>query len=310
MLTFKTKVVGVAVEPSYGVTGSPDATTAALRTINFSIRPLDFDTIEIPYDKSTLGANHQVLVGKHVSMTFEVPFSGAGGLADVVPPWSPLIRAAGHSETVNAATNVTYAPIDTGAPSLSLSVNIDSRRSLVLGARGALTGIRNSKRGFPVLQFEFRGLYTDPTNVAAPVPNIAAWVTPLPFSAANTSGTLFGETLPMHDFTVAGGQTVEFRETSESEQIQQSNRVSTFNVLFDEPLISAYNWYQQISQENVGILNMVHGTAVGNIVEVNAPNAQVTSAPEPEDQQNISAIRVQGNLQPSGATPEYSIISR
>lgn len=310
-IRFKQKVLGVAVEGSYGVSGSPDPASAAIRTINFEVEPLNFDSLELPYDKDTYGANAKTLFRQHVRVSFEVPLNGSGSAVDDVPAWGVLMRGCGHSETVNASTNVTYAPIDSGAPSLTLQYHVGARQQIALGARGALTGVRIAKGGFPVFRMEYIGLYADPTHQATlPVPDVSAWQNPLRFSAANSSATWNALTLPLHELELVGGQNVEFRETSESEVIQQSDRVSTFSMLFDEPLISATNYYNLIAAETQGALSVIHGTSANSIVELAAPNAQITSPPRAEDQQGLSALRVTGELIPGSGAAEYSIISR
>ena len=61
--------------------------------------------------RAYFGNSEQLPAGIHSELDFEVELAGSGA-AGTAPAWGPLIRACGMSETITAATDVKYAPVE------------------------------------------------------------------------------------------------------------------------------------------------------------------------------------------------------
>lgn len=310
-IKYRRKVLAAAIEGDYGVSGNPDASAAAILTRDFEIRPLEGEALSRDLDKAQFGNDPATMVGKHVVMTFGVELAGAGGAGDTVPGYGLLLRACGMSEVVDdtpTEESVTYETIDTGIPSLTLESIFDKRRHLIVGARGSFE-ISTSVRGYPIIRFTFMGLFSKPVAGTIGATDTSAFKPPIPFSASSVVASLFTNTIGLRELTVQGGQSVEFYEHSELEEIQITDREGGGSMQFEEPEVGTFDVVGAAADDTQGAFSYVHGTAAGAITEIQMPNIQLTSTTY-TDQQGISQIAANYNSIPTDSDPDLRLIVR
>lgn len=307
-ILFRKKLLLAKVEATYGTDSTPTGALNAIQTRNLSIEPLAGEQLEFDVDTELLGAKAASMVGKHVKVTFDVPFAGSGVAGDA-PAWAPVMLAAGHKETVLAATSVTYEPIDTDTNSVTLYVLVGRTLHKVTGARGKVK-LTTGKRGYPWLQFEFMGLFNPVVDQVAPLGGVlSAFVKPQPFRADTVEFELGAYTAGLHTLTIDFGQKVEFYEHSEEEQIMQVDRSANWQGTLEEPDVTTKNFYADINADMLMTFSYVHGTVAGNICEVVAAKSQLL-APQRSSEQDIAALQLQGPFIQDGSGPEYQVIVR
>lgn len=307
-LLMRRKTLLAKIETTYGVDAGPTGATNAIQTKDLEISPLEGDSLAFDVDTPSLGAKASTMVGKHVMVTFKVPAAGAGA-AGTAPAYAPLLKACGHTETITAGTDVTYAPGDIDTDSVTLWVMIDRTLHAVVGSRGSVK-MSGSKRQYPWFEFSFMGLFATPTDqVTSLAPAYAGFKIPLPYRFDTVDFSLGAYKAGLHEITIDFGQKVEFYEHSEEEQIMQINREATWQGVVEEPSLDVKNFYADISADTKMAFNYQHGTTAGNIVEVAALSTQLLS-PKRQAVQDIAALSLSGPFIQAGVGSEYSIIVR
>lgn len=298
---FNRRVLLAAIEDTYGQDEEPTGALNAILTRNLEIQPLEGDELQRELDKGTFGNDPGTLVGQHARITFEVEMAGAGDAGDL-PAYDPLLRAAGHAQDQDdesTPTEIYYDPIDTDVPSLTMYFHGDKTLHKVVGARGSVV-ITLNKRQYGHMQFEFMGLIEDIAGGTMPEADQSAFVKPVPFREATVDFELFpatsGETRPLHNFTLTGGQEVSFYETSEQETIEQEDRSSTWQATIEHPDLTEWNVYQAIRDDEIGPLKLTLGTVAGNIFQVEAGEVQMLNSPTRSSENGIVALQVGGSV--------------
>ena len=306
-MKFRKKTLLLAVQAAIGTPVVPTGATNAILTKNLEIEPLEGERLERELDKEDLGADPATMVGKHVRVRFQVEVAGAGTRGDA-PAWGPAMIAAGHEQTIDTTTPgsefVTYTPVDDALPA-TIYMKHDKVLHHITDARGSVTLV-TGVRQYAYWQFDFIGLYNTPLDSQVSLsPDVSAFVTPVPFRAANVECTLHAETICLRELSCNLGQTNTFFECSEQETIDLEDRKASFEIKFLEPEIPTKNWFDAIDGDDIGELEYIHGTVAGNIVEFNAPNAQLTT-PKRENAQGNMVLSCSGPLARVDGT-EYTI---
>lgn len=305
-LLFRKKALLAKVESTYGTDSAPTGGLNAIQTRNLQIEPLNGDPLEFDVDTELLGAKAMSLVGRHVKISFEVAAAGSG-TAGTAPAWGPLMLGAGHTQTLVAATSVTYAPKDVDTNSLTMWVLIGRTLHKVTGCRGSVK-FSSKKREYPWLQFEFMGLFNDPIDQNTPLGTVlAAFLQPQPFRAETVEFELGANLAGLHEVSVDFGQKVEFYEHSEEEQIMQVDRKANWQATIEEPDVGTHNYYTDVKNDTIMAFSYVHGTVAGNIFAIAAAKTQIMQ-PRRQAVQDIAALQVQGNFIQDGSGPEYSVV--
>jgi hypothetical protein len=161
LLTFKEEAV-YSVPPT-------GAYTPLLILKDPEISPLVSDRLERGQAKPWFGADRKRLVNKRVTMTFSLE-DGGSGVVGTAPAYGPLLLACRFTEAIVTGVSVTYSLVSTGVKSLTMRwVEKDMASGQAIqhqfsGAYGTATIIRNSGE-YPRIDFEFQGVYSQPTDI-------------------------------------------------------------------------------------------------------------------------------------------------
>ena len=273
-LYFRKKALLVKPEMTYAVNSTPTGGSNAMLVSQIEITPMEGQEISRETEQVFLGAQGNIQAGLHVSGKCMVEMAGSGTV-DTPPAYAPVLTCCRLSETITEDSDVAYATNSADTPgSNTVTLNIGGHKHTMLGVRGNLTGDVTMGQ-IARFGWDFKGLFGTPVDAALPSTTLSAFTEPVRVSKANTAFTLHGATLGMTKFTFDLGNQVNYRENSEEELIHIPDRKVVGSVTFDAVSISTKNFFSIAAAGTLGALQMVHGTAAGNIVQVAAPAVQL-----------------------------------
>lgn len=132
-------VLLIKVETVYGTDIVPVEGTDAILVENPSWGNEGLRMNERPAIRANISTLQQVYGGRLNVIAFDVELKGSGGAVDLPPEISPVFRACGFGETINAAVDVTYEPVSTGHESVTIYYFQDGVRKILTGCRGNIS---------------------------------------------------------------------------------------------------------------------------------------------------------------------------
>jgi hypothetical protein len=302
------KVILFKPEATYGVDSVPVAATNGLLVRNVSFRALNLAYERRTTVKGFYTNEGEIATGKWSEISFEIEMQGAGGAADAIPAWGPVLRCSSHAQTVNAGVSVQYDPISTAEEAASIYFQMDGRQHKMLGCRGSRFGMSVRAGAIPAFQLTFLGLHVQPTDTALTPATLTGFKKPLAANNANTTPfTLDAFAGKFREFSLDSGLQTVYRNLVGNESIQVTNRMPTGRIVLESELVATKDWWTIIKNETNCVLTFTHGTAVGSKVKIDAPAAQVTQ-PEENEEQNVAMLAAFLNVSASGGD-EYRITS-
>lgn len=274
MLTRKT-VVLAKIETAYGTDPVPTASTDAIAVQDLEIRPTG-DLVERNGLKNSLSPLGILQGAKRVDLSFKTEAKGTG--APGVPPvrgWEGvLFRACGMSETVNADTNIVYAPVSAGFESCTLYVYRDRLFHKVTGCRGSFRIA--AEAGKPVMvEWKLKGCYLSPTDAASSVPVFGGLLPPIAAGAGFTVGDYSPVTEKLE---------IDINNTlAERKNIAAQNGIAGFEITARKPRGSfepeavaeaTHPFWNNWENGTPLALSLTVGTAAGNRFRIEAPALQ------------------------------------
>lgn len=290
------------IESSYGTDPTPTGGSNAvlLRNVDIDIAGGD----RIPRDILRLGMGNvaQFLVGRRVTLTATVDLAGAGA-AGTAPAYGPLLRACALAETITASTKVDYTPVDSGQESVTVYFNLEGNRTKMLGSRGTAK-LQWQKGKLPTIQFSLTGLWSADSSASYPSLTLTAWKDPVPVTKVNTpTFTIDSQAVVAASAELDLGVNVEYRELINLQEINVQDRLPKFMATIEELALSTKNFFALMGGSAVA-LDLVHGTAAGNIVEITSSYLQVLDAKRGEDQK-VAMLNLDCNLMIG--SPDFTI---
>lgn len=257
-------------EATYGTDSAPAAVnTLWAEGVRFTLKGTDVGSDPA---KPGVGATPSHTYGEHVEITFETPLA-ASGVAGTAPKWGPLALAAGWSETVVAATSVTYAlRVDPSESDSGTIIWRDAKRThKMIGCRGRV-GIKAIKGQRPMLTWTFKGLYAPVeagVSLVAADANFTGWVDAKPVAQARTTFSFGGVALPLRDLTLEASDNIVFADLPHQENVQLlGERAYTGKIKATMPPVGTLNpeaaWISRARMT----ATLVHESTAGSIVTV------------------------------------------
>jgi hypothetical protein len=307
LLTRK-RLILLETESTYGTDPTPDGADAVLvRDLN--ITPLQSDVVSRDLVRPYLGASEQLLANTRVECTFSVELAGSG-TAGTAPRYGKALKACGLSETVVAATSVTYAPVSSSFSSATIYYNIDGVLHKVTGARGTFT-INGTVGQIPTIDFTFTGIYNAPIDSALPVATYANQATPVVFKEGNTTGfELLSYAGCLQSVTFDVGNTLVYRElVGCTKEVLLTDRASTGTVVLEAVTMATKDYFTAaLSDGSLGNLLFQHGQTAGNIVDFASTRIDIGDVSY-SDQDGIHMLNIPYTAVPStSGNDEFSIV--
>jgi len=307
-LLLRKRLILVETESTYGTDPTPDGADAVLvRDLN--ITPQQSDTVSRDLIRPYLGASEILLANTRVECTFSVELAGSG-TAGTAPQYGKALQACGLSETVVAATSVTYAPVSSNFDSVTIHYNIDGVRHKVTGARGNFT-LNASVGEIPTIDFTFTGIYNAPDDSALPTATYANQATPLIFKNGNTDTfSLLSYSGCLQSVSMDLGNSIVYRELIGCDkEVLITDRSANGTVVVEAPTIAQKDYFAAaLTDGTLGNLTFQHGTAAGNIVDFSSTRVDIGDVSY-SDQDGIAMLNMPYTAIPSTAgNDEFSLI--
>ena len=290
-------------EVTYGTDPTPTGADNAIQVSALEVSPAESDILSRDLVRSYLGNSPQLIANTRVVVTFTVEYAGSG-TAGTAPQYGPLLKACGFSETVVAATSVTYAPVSSSFDSVTIHYDTDGVRHIVTGCRGTFTISLNANQ-IPVINFSMTGQYNAPTDTASPTLTFQNQATPKIFNDTNTTSfEIYSETgLALQSVELDLGNEVVYRELVNSDkEVLITNRAATANFVIEAPTLATADFFALAVAGTAGNLSIVHGTAAGNIITLSSPTSGLSLGnPTYGEDQGIVMLNLPTTMVPSSS---------
>lgn len=293
------------------VAGTPETMAAADAVLakDIEVNPVNANSVDRNLIQSYFGNAGSVQVSSYMSLSFTVEMASAGA-AGTAPQWGKLLRGCAFDETVVASTRVDYTPVTEGLEFLTLDYYLDGVRFLSSDAKGNVSMTMNAS-GIPEFRFSFLGYVPTESDTTNPAnPDFSAWKAPLGISKSNTpTFTIHGVPVKATEFNVDMANQVDYRNYIGSEAIALSERKPAGNATFEFESLATANWFDKSRAGTTGALQMIHGTAAGSIVQIDAPAVQPSDVQTQEDN-NIAMLSTSLQFQPVSGNDEIVISAK
>lgn len=306
---YRKRTVLVQTESTYGTDPTPTGSDA-VQVRNLEITPVESEVLSRDLIRPYLGNSPQLIANTRVVVTFEVEYSGSG-TAGTAPRYGRLLKACGFSETIVAATSVTYAPVSASFGSATMYFSLDGVRHIVTGARGTFTINLNANQ-IPVLNFTMTGQYNAPTDTADPTVTFGNQAAPQIFNDTNTTAfTLFASTaIPLQSCTLDVGNEVVYRELVNSDkEVSIVNRSGSGTLVTEMVSLATKNFFANAVAGTTGAYSIVHGTNAGNIITLaTASGAMSLGGPTYSEDAGVVMLNLPYTLVPtSSGNDEFTL---
>ena len=313
-LRYAKKLMLAKTETVYGTDAVPDAANNTIRTNNLNVDPFNNTGIERNLDRAILGAQPRIHAGIHGGMQFNIEVAGSGtsGVSISAAKWSPILQAMGFAEDVITTVSqerVEYKPVSGSFSSLTMHGHFDGQKHAFVGARGS--GILQlSPLAIPYLQATFLGLFVDPAAATDPTGDFTGWVDPNPVDNTNTPTVdIDGYGATMLDFSCNFGNVFAYRNVVGDESVEITDRNMVGSIRVDAPPLATKDFFAKAKANGTGAIQLIHGVTAGNIIQIDAPNAQFSN-PRYVDSNGVRALEMDLIFVPSTGNDEITITQK
>lgn len=303
-----TKVIFRKKESVYATDASPTGAANAALTRGFTAKPVVTDRIQRNLDRPVRGRRKDGPSNIRATFGYELELAGSGA-AGTAPAWMEDLEACGMAAPVIVAgTSATqrFAAVGAALSSLTAYHWHGNQRRVNLGARGTFS-FDFTAGAYPFLKFEFTGLLpaTPDFGMTDALPGAIAldqWKDPLEVNDENTDFTLDGYPLRLRSFTGEAGAAVALRSLVGVRYVNRGNHAVTGRILGEAPTLASRNYFRGLKSGDEMTVQIVHGTAAGNIVQADGAHLQITDIDlQEEDDTLMLAIGYGLNV---GTTPD------
>lgn len=250
------------------------------------------------------GSSPQIAVGVHRAFDCEVELAGSGA-AGTAPKFDALLKACGFASTITAGTSVVYTPVSSGEPLLTIYGYLDGILFKMENTNATVAFDINAKQ-IPVMKFKFMGDYSDATDVTMPTGvSYTGFTQPLTVGKDNTpTFTVHGVAAACSALSIDLAAQQTYRDLIGFKGAISPDRQPAGSMTIELDTIASKNWGVAVKQGAQGALQLVHGTSAGNIVQIDAPALQISSAPTIQDQDSVAMLSMNFMLPPVSGNDE------
>lgn len=294
------------IETVYGTDSVPTGAANAILAQNVKVNPIKINEkvreIYLPY----LGNQQKIAASWYGQLSYSVDVAGAGA-AGTAPKYGPLLRACSLAEAISAGVSVTYTPVSAAFEAVSKYFYLDGVLHKFLGTRGSVS--MDFKAGeVPLFNFTYIGLFQPVVDAALPTVTLAGFTTPLAVNKVNTpTFSIHAVTAVMSELSLDMANETKYRNLVNYEGVDNVDRAPKGRVQIEANLMATKNWFDVSLQKTTGALNLIHGTAAGNIVQVQAP-AITIGEPDYAELDGIAMLNFDYEPMPVSGNDEFSIV--
>lgn len=308
--SMKNMVLLAKQEVTTGVDPVPTPAANSILVRAFTPQMINAEFVKRNNIRGYKGNFGSLVVGVHRVFEFEVELAGSGA-AGTAPKWGPLLMACGFSETIVAVTTATYAPISTGDTTVTLYGYLDGLLFKMTACKGTVSFELNSKN-IPVMKFKFIGEYSTPTDTAFPSGMVfTGFVKPLTVGKINTpTFTIHSLAAVCQSLSFDVANNLVYRDLIGASGPFSSDRQPTGSCSIEVPSVAGANFAEIARLGTEGALQVIHGTVAGNIIQIDMPKTQLTSAPTISNDNEIAMLGLQFSINPNAGNDEIVIVAK
>jgi hypothetical protein len=308
--SMKNMVLLVKQEVTAGVDPVPTPAANSILVRAFTPQMISAEFVERNNIRGYKGNFGSLAVGVHREFEFEVELAGSG-TAGTAPKWAPLVMACGFSETLVAITTATYAPISTGDTTVTMYGYLDGLLFKMTNCKGTVSFELNAKQ-IPVMKFKFLGEYSTATDATFPTGMVFTGFTkPLTVGKVNTpTFTFHGLAAVVQSLSFDVANALVWRDLIGFQGPYSADRKPTGSLTMELAAVAAANFGEIARLGTEGALQVIHGTVAGNIIQVDMPKTQLTSAPTISNDNEIAMLGVQFSINPNAGNDEMVIVAK
>lgn len=279
MALTRKKFLIAKIESAYGSDSTPVGGSDAIQVTNLDVTPIESDNVQAAAYQGFIGNSTRgtLVANKRVSVTFDVELSGSG-TAGTAPAFGPLLKACGLSETVVAATSVTYAGVSSSFDSATIYCFYDGTRHKITGARGTVS-FNMTAGQFPTASFVMTGIYNTPDDTAlSGTFTVANQAASLEINDTNvTTATFHGVTdVRLESLDLALNNEVLYKETASSQEVLITNRTPGGTAVIEAPAVGTTDYFAKATAVATGNSSFVIGATGGNIITLTMAQTDIT----------------------------------
>jgi hypothetical protein len=306
-IKWRSTILLAKIETTYGTDPTPTGAANAILAQNVELRPMEGEDVSRDLEYPWLGAQPEIPVGLRAVVTFTTELQGSGA-AGTAPAWGPLMRACACSEVIVASTSVTYAPVSDAMESVTVWLWKGATKHIVKGCRGTAR-IEVDAQGIPKVRWTLTGLWAEPAEVSRVTPTLTGWQKPLVATKTNTpTFTVNAVALVLRSFAMDIGNDVQPRLLIGKEEIIIVDRSAEIAARVEAVPLTTLNPFALANAQTSVACVLVHGTAAGKIVTVNAPTCQVKRLSGYENQQDVLEWPLALKAIPNAGNDEFSVV--
>jgi hypothetical protein len=280
-----TKTLLLKKELTYGTDAAPTAAANAALTRNFRRTPLQMDNIERNLDVPTLGGSPVANTNARETFSYELELAGSGA-AGTAAAWMEHLEGCGMvAPILTAATDAKQKFAAAGAALSSVSAYSwrGDQKLIGLGARGSF-GFNFTAGAYPFLNLSFVALVpagvplTDANPGAA---DFTRWQAPVEVNTANTQFMLDGYAAKLQSLTAEIGAQPAIVNLVGENSVRRGNHAITGQIVIKAPKAgSEKDYFTKLRTGGDLPIQLIHGLAAGNIVQLDMAHCQLTSIEE------------------------------
>ncbi len=307
MLMRKLAIVA-KTETTYGTDAVPTGAANAMLVRNARISPLTVESESRDLARPYLGNSDTVIGAFYGALEFEVEAAGSG-TAGTAPKYGPLLLACGFAQAISAGVKTTYTPVSAAFSSVTMYFYLDGVLHSFTGARGSVA-FRGNNRSAAMWVFKFTGLFKPVTDASLPTVDYTGFQKPLAVNTANTpTFTIHGVAGVLRNISLDMANVISYRNLVNSEAVQLVDRKPGGSIEMEATLMATKNWFTTVRDGVTGVMQLIHGTTAGNIIEINTPVAQLTE-PQYSDFEGVAMLQTGLVLKPNAGNDEVEIVVR
>lgn len=309
-MRWRKKSLLLKMETVYGTDAMPTGAANAVLAFEVEITPIAHEEIEPDPLRGYFGGVESVIAGEHVAFSFSVQMASSGA-AGTIPAWGPAARICAMSETNNPGVDTQYDLISDAEESGSIYLNIDGTRHAIVGCR-AKSSLDFTVNQIPMMKVEGMGLLVAPAAAALPTVDLSGFKTATDISMANTpTFTIDGYDAILKSLQIDLGQVVGYRNRVNAESVEITDRKATGTVSIDAPALGTKDFFalSRADPPTPVVLQMIHGNAAGNIIQLDAPKVQILP-PSYEDSDGVLGLTMGLKFLPDSGNDELKITAK
>jgi len=306
----KRQVILIKQETTQGTPVTPSASTDAVPVLGDITCEIVPDFQKRDQRRASLDTQGAVIGGRwwHIHFTTEYKGSGTRGDATIAgyAGLDAALQACAQTSASVASTSITYAPTSSAAsanyvgPGKSVTIEVykDGQKSIAAGCLGTFK-ISLEAGKFGSIEFDFWGVYAEPTDVSIPTITDAGPTPPVWMGATVTLMTVAALVIRKFELDLAG--TVAIRRDAQAATSVKgmvfTGREPKGTITIEAETVAVFNALNKLVGNTQASTAVSIGATSGNIVTLTMAKFQLTAVKETvEDELLLWALEFQANV--------------